>query len=163
MKIKIIALIIVVVICVSGVFAQPKTLKFDLKYQIKEYYTVVVNDTLNHNMGLATGTGNAIMPSGTNATVNVFFTFDYTGGNGYFNEYAVLTFPDSSTVTIQAIGQSKGSVHGKNPLFTADVSILRGTGKYKDISGSGTMTGNRQEEVKTGSIVKLSYTINIKQ
>lgn len=162
MKIKIIALIIVIVICDSGVFAQPKTLKFDLKYTIKEYYTADVNDTLNHTMGFATGTGNAIMPSGTNATANVFFTFDYTGGNGYFTEYVVLNFPDSSTATIQAIGQSVGSLDGKNPHFTAEVSILRGTGKYKDISGSGTMTGNRQEELKTGSIVKLSFTINIK-
>ena len=99
---------------------------------------------------------------GTNASVKVFFVYDYTGGNGNFTEYDVLTFADSSTITVQAIGQSMGSFRGKDPLFSAVVTVIGGTGVYDSITGDGSMTGNRSEALKDGVQVKLSFTINIK-
>ena len=147
----------------AAVFAQTRTLKFDMRYQIQKNDFAIVNDSLHHRMGLATGTGNALFNDGTNASVNVIFIYDYTGGNGNFTEYDVLTFPDSSTITVQSIGQSMGSFRGKDPLFSAVVTVVGGTGVYDDVKGDGSMTGNRSEALKDGVQVKLSFTVNIKQ
>ncbi len=142
--------------------AQPRTLKFDMKYQVQKNDMVIVNDSTHHRMGLATGTGNALLADGTNAGVRVFFIYDYISGNGNFTEYDVLTFPDSSTITVQSVGQSMGSFRGKDPLFSAVVTVIAGTGVYDGLTGDGSMTGNRQEALKDGVVVKLSFTVNLK-
>jgi hypothetical protein len=159
-KLKYFLLFMLLLICAAH--AQPKTLKFDMKYQVQKNDFAVVSDSLHHRMGLATGSGNALFADGTNASVKVFFVYDYTGGNGNFTEYDVLTFPDNSTITVQSIGQSMGSFRGRDPLFSANVSVVGGTGLYDGTSGDGSMTGNRQEALKDGAIVKLSFTVNIK-
>ncbi len=133
-----------------------------MKYQVTKNNSFVVNDSLHHKMGVATGTGNALFADGTNAAVTVYFIYDYTGGNGNFTEYDVLTFSDSSTITIQAVGQSMGSFRGKDPLFSATVTVAGGTGAYDGVTGEGSMTGNRQEALKDGVTVKLSFTVNIR-
>lgn len=142
--------------------AQQKNLKFDMKYQILTNDFLVVNDSLDHKMGVASGSGSVSMKDGTTAGVKVFFNYDYTSGNGYFTEYYILTFADSSKMTIQAQGKSMGSVEGKDPLFTADVSVTDGTGIYAGAQGSGSMTGNRRDELKQGTVVKLSFNIRLK-
>lgn len=157
------AYFVIFILFFSGILcSQTKTLKFDMKYQIQKNNFVIVNDSTHHRMGLATGTGNALFSDGTNAGVSVYFIYDYTGGNGNFAEYDVLTFADSSTITIQSIGQSMGSVQGKDPLFSAIVTVIGGTGAYNGYTGEGSMTGNRQEALKDGVQVKLSFNVTLK-
>jgi hypothetical protein len=162
MKLKIGLVLVLLTFVFNYLSAQPRTLKFDMKYQVQKNDVVIVNDSTHHRMGLATGTGNALFADGTNAGVRVFFIYDYTSGNGNFTEYDVLTFADSSTITVQAVGQSMGSVRGKDPLFSAVVSVIGGTGVYDGVTGDGSMTGNRQEALKDGVTVKLSFTVNLK-
>jgi hypothetical protein len=162
MAIKIWCILLLSLIAVKISPAQQKNLKFDMKYQILTNDFLVVSDSLDHKIGSASGSGSASMKDGTTAGVKVFFIYDYTSGNGYFTEYYVLTFPDSSKMTIQAQGKSMGSVKGEDPLFTADVTVTDGTGIYAGVQGSGNMTGNRRDELKQGTIVKLSFTIKLK-
>ena len=162
MKIKIGLILFILVISFNYLAAQSKTLKFDMRYQVSKNDVAIVNDSLHHRMGLATGSGNALFADGTNAAVSVFFVYDYTSGNGSFIEYDILTFPDNSTITVQSLGQSMGSFQGKDPLFSATVSVIGGTGSYNGAAGDGSMTGNRQEALKDGVTVKLSFTINLK-
>lgn len=161
MKVKFLSFLLVLFVT-GTLVSQPKTLKFDMKYRIDKIDNVVVSDSLHHKMGLASGTGVALLSDGSSATVSIYFIYDYTGGNGSFTEYDILTFPDGSTLTVQAIGQTMGSFQGKDPLFSATVSVIGGTGKYDGYSGDGSMTGNRQEALKDGATVKLSFTVNLK-
>ncbi len=153
-------LIFLLGVCYAG--SQSKTLKFDMRYQVQRNDHVFVNDSLHHIMGLATGSGNALFADGTNAAVAVFFVYDYTGGNGNFTEYDILTFKDGSTLTIQSAGQSMGSYKGKDPLFSAIVAVTGGTGMYDGAAGDGSMTGNRQEALNEGVTVKLSFNLKLK-
>ena len=66
----------------SGLFSQTKDLKFDMKYQITSNDFLVVNDTLNHKIGKAEGSGSAAFSDESGASVKVFFIYDYTNGNG---------------------------------------------------------------------------------
>ncbi len=162
MKIKIRYIFLLSLAAAAASFSQSKNLKIDMRYQILSNDFLIVNDSLDHKIGSASGSGSASMKDGTTAGVKVYFIYDYTSGNGFFTEYYVLTFPDSSKMTIQAQGKSMGSVEGKEPLFSADVSVIDGTGIYAGTQGSGSMTGNRRDELKSGTIVKLSFNINLK-
>ncbi len=162
MKNQLATLLMFLVLTSGSIYAQPKTLKFDMRYQVSKNDVAIVNDSLHHRMGLATGTGNALFADGTNAAVSVYFVYDYTSGNGSFIEYDILTFPDNSTITVQSLGQSMGSFQGKDPLFSATVTVIGGTGIYDGYTGDGSMTGNRQEALKDGVTVKLSFTVKLK-
>jgi hypothetical protein len=155
------ALILFVLIPLS-VYSQSNTLKFDLKYEIisNDYFTV--NDTLNHKIGKAAGTGSVIFSDGTQGIMKVCFIYDYTGGNGDFTEYYNITLTDGSELTVQAKGQSLGSKTDYSPIFTGKVTITGGSGIYEGRNGDGTVTGNRNESLTEGAIVKLSFTINTK-
>jgi hypothetical protein len=163
MKTKLSFLFVLLLVSANILNAQPNTLKFDMKYQVQKNDFVIVNDSLHHRMGLATGSGNALLLDGSNASVKVYFIYDYTGGNGNFAEYDVLMFQDSSTITLQSLGQSIGSVKGKDPLFSAVVTVTGGTGVYDGVTGDGSMSGNRDEALKDGVVVKLSFTVNLKK
>jgi hypothetical protein len=142
--------------------AQQKEIKFDMKYQIISNDYLVINDMTNHKIGKAAGVGSALMKDGSSAEVKVYFIYDYQNGNGDFTEYYCLTFPDNSTFTLQAKGKSIGSTDESQPLFTAVVTVTGGSGTYKDVQGTGSMTGNRRSTLEPGATVKLSFTINKK-
>ncbi|MGA2669172.1 MAG: hypothetical protein ABSF32_09690 [Ignavibacteria bacterium] len=130
-----------------------------MKYQIISNDFLIINDTLNHKIGKAAGTGSAAFKDGSNADVRIFFIYDYVNGNGDFIEYYLLTFPDKSTLTIQAKGRSFGSSDESMPLFTAQVNVTGGSGVYAQFKGTGGMSGNRKNILDSGSIVKLSFDI----
>jgi hypothetical protein len=142
--------------------SQPKDLKFDMKYQITSNDFLVVNDTLNHKIGKAEGSGSAAFSDESDASVKVYFIYDYTNGNGDFIEYYNLTFKDGSTLTVKAKGRSLGSTDESMPLFQADVSVTGGTGIYEGAKGTGSMSGNRKNILESGSTVKLSFLIRLK-
>jgi len=141
--------------------AQTKDLKFEMKYQIYSNDYLIVTDTINHKVGKAAGTGSVLFDDGSTALVKVFFIYDYINGNGDFIEYYCLTFPDSSTLTLQAKGKSFGSSDESMPLFTAQVNVTGCSGIYAGYKGSGNFTGNRRNVLENGSIVKLSFDISL--
>ena len=162
MKIKIGCILLLNLLIVSFCSAQQKNLKLDMKYQILSNNFQVVNDSLDHKLGVATGSGSAMLKDGSNADVKVFFIYDYFAGDGNFTEYYVVTLTDGSKISIKAEGKSIGSLNGKDPLFSAKVTVYGGTGIYDSAHGYGTMTGNRREELISGTIVKLSFDIILK-
>ena len=131
-----------------------------MRYQIFSNDYLMINDTLNHKIGKAAGTGSAQFNDGANAAVKVFFIYDYINGNGDFTEYYILTFQDNSTLTIKAQGKSLGSTDESMPLFSAQVVVTGGTGTYAGYQGSGSFTGSRKEFLENGSMVKLSFSIS---
>ena len=133
-----------------------------MKYQITGNDYMIVNDTINHKMGKAMGSGSAMLSDGSSAIVQVFFIYDYVNGNGDFIEYYKMNFKDSSTLFIQAKGRSFGSTDESMPLFNASVTVIDGTGIYENAKGMGTMTGNRKNILDDGAVVKLSFTISLK-
>lgn len=159
---KAIPFIILILAFSTDLFPQTKEIKFDMKYQIISNDFLVVNDTLNHRIGKAAGFGSAALKDGSSAEVKVFFIYDYINGNGDFIEYYELTFKDGSALTVKAKGRSLGSsTDGSMPLFQADVTVTGGTGVYAGAKGTGLMSGNRQNILKIGSVVKLSFVVKI--
>jgi hypothetical protein len=133
-----------------------------MKYGITSNNYISVNDTNDHRIGKATGEGSVLFSDGTNAKVSVYFIYDYLKGNGDFTEYYDINLNDGSSLTVQAKGQSVGSSNGIAPLFTGNVTITGGSGKFEGVYGEGTMTGNRNEALIDGATVKLSFTIYVK-
>ena len=162
MKIKITCFVLLSFLVINFSSAQQRNLKFDMRYQVISNNFLIVNDSTDHKMGSAAGSGIAMMKDGTNAEVKIFFIYDYTSGNGNFTEYYIMTFPDGSKITIKAEGQSLGSFEGTDPLFTATVNVMEGTGIYSGVQGYGSMTGNRRDELKSGTVVKLSFDVTLK-
>lgn len=162
MKYIIYSNLILLVICLNT-FSQTKEMKFDMKYQIERNDFILVNDTLNHKIGIASGTGSAMFSDQTSAYVQAYFIYDYVNGNGDFIEYYTITLQDSSTLTIQAKGKSMGSTDESAPLFSANLIVTGGTGIYTGYTGQGSMTGNRKHILEDGSIVKLSFSVTIKK
>lgn len=154
--------VILFVLLPLSVFSQSNTLKFDLKYEIISNDYLTINDTLNHKIGKAAGTGSVIFSDGTQGIVKVCFIYDYIGGNGDFTEYYDIKLTDGSELTVQAKGQSLGSKTDYAPIFTGKVTITGGSGIFEGKYGDGTCTGNRNESLTEGAKVKLSFTINIK-
>jgi hypothetical protein len=144
-------------------FAQPNTLKFDIKYEIISNDCLTVEDTANHFIGKAAGTGAVIFADGSQGTVKVFFIYDYINGNGNFTEYYDITMlADTSKLTVQAKGHSVGSSQdGSSPLFTGAVTITGGSGKFEGIYGTGSVTGNRNKSLEYGAKVKMSFNIQL--
>gem|GEM_PF-2218683 len=162
MKIEIILLLLLGLLISNFSYAQQKNLKLDMKYQILSNNFQVVSDSLDHKIGRAIGSGSAMLKDQATAEVKVFFIYDYFDGNGFFTEYYILTFADGSKITIKAEGKSTGSIKEKDPLFAAKVTVTGGTGIYQGSQGYGSMTGNRREELTSGTIVKLSFDITLK-
>ena len=142
-------------------FAQQNSLKLDLKYEITKNDFITVNDTTNHVLGFAEGSGSVIFNDGKQGTVSVYFVYDYLFGNGDFTEYYdIIRNDDGSKLTLQAKGKSVGSSNGYAPLFTGSVIITGGNGVYEGLYGEGSCTGNRNESLTDGAKVKMSFTIS---
>jgi hypothetical protein len=157
--ILLISLTIFVLIC-SKSFAQTTKINFGIKYQIKSLNYEYVDDVQNHKMGVAQGTGFAYMKDGSYANVSVSFIFDYIDGAGSFIENYVILFSDSSKISIKAEGNSFGNE--TDPLFSAKVTIMYGTGIYEGIKGSGKMSGNRRSQLDDKATVNLSFDLEYK-
>lgn len=149
---------ILIISCLS----QNKELRFDMKYQINNNDFTIINDSSEHKIGKATGSGSAMIKDGGSAEVKVYFIYDYVKGNGDFIEYYYMTFQEGSTLTIRAKGRSFGSTDESMPLFNAQVQITGGTGTYANVTGSGSFSGNRKDALENDAIVKLSFNITTK-
>jgi len=167
---KITAFIVLMLILAASVKAQSSSgyafqnnLKFDMKYRVLGNNFLIIDDVPNHKIGMATGVGSLIFKDGSGANVKVNFIYDYTEGNGEFDEYYTITFPDSSRLTLSAAGKTIGSsVNGSDPLFSEDITVTGGTGTYFGAKGDGSATGNRREALENDAIVKLSFDVTIR-
>lgn len=159
MKVKFYLIIIFAVLNSCVLYSQQNTLKLDMKYTVKTNVYDLIPDVPNHKLGLATGTGSAMLKDGQSALVSASFIYDYINGSGEFDEYYTLTFQDNSSLIIEAQGKSTDIVVEGSPLFNATVEIVGGTGTYNGIKGSGKFTGSRNEVLEEGAIIKLSFEI----
>ena len=160
---KLTLLLVLILAVVSPVLSQSNSLKFDIKYEVTSNDFLLVADTTDHKMGKAEGTGSVMFSDGTQGVCNVYFIYDYLDGNGDFIEYYDIKMNDGSLLTVQAKGQSIGaSKDGTAPLFTGAVTITGGSGKYEGVFGSGSVSGNRHQELVDGAKVKMSFNISIK-
>lgn len=161
MKAKFYSFIIFLILNSCLLYPQDNTMRFDLKYEVKTNVFEVIPDVPNHKIGLASGTGSAMLKDGQSALVSSVFNYDYINGSGEFDEYYTLTFQDGSSLIIEAQGKSTDLAVEGSPIFNATVEITGGTGIYSGIKGSGKFTGTRNEVLETGAMIKLSFELVI--
>ena len=143
-------------------FSQSGELNFKISYKITDVQSSGVEGIKGNELGTANGKGTADFEDGNTAGMTSFFIFDYTDGSGDFTAYYALSFGDGSgTILMKAVGTT---VHtDTKSVFNADVTFLRGSGKYAGITGSGKMTGEREADVAPDAQdvleIKASYEI----
>ena len=143
-------------------FSQMQELNFKISYKIADVQSSGVEGIAGNELGTANGKGTAYFEDGNKAEMTSYFIFDYTDGSGDFTAYYVLSFNDGSgSILMKAVGTTNHSED--KSIFNSDVIFVRGSGKYAGITGSGTMSGERDTNVESGAEdvleVKANYEI----
>jgi len=72
----------------------------------------------------------------------------YVNGNGPFTGFLTITTQDGSTLGFAMNGQAVVDAAGVT-MFTADLTVIGGTKKYANATGSGSWTGKREGAIGT--------------
>ncbi|WP_144241325.1 hypothetical protein [Fimbriimonas ginsengisoli] len=86
--------------------------------------------------GPSTLNGNAV-------TVEVLANVDYTNGSGQFFGFITVTLADSSLLTMHMTGTATKNLTSGNTAFSANLTVVGGTGVYANATGSGHFNGSR--------------------
>ncbi|MFH1699469.1 MAG: hypothetical protein ABIE07_02685 [Candidatus Zixiibacteriota bacterium] len=140
---------LVCILFVGGIYAEPATkVAGKMTMEIVKSDTLAITDTEGHHMFLQVYEGtNAKMGDNefmAGATISNSSFSDIVQGNGFHQGYVEFTKDDGTT-----FAQWKGKITTttlaaggtKVTSFEGRFSYIGGTGKYKNIQGSGTYTG----------------------
>ncbi len=136
----------------------PLTGRISLHYTKSE--TIEVGDAPGHLMGVAQQTGLVFYADGGVARKTTTFTFDLVKGKGTFNEYSVITDQDGSILVSRGIGTAGPVGDGKKFVIEGKIECIGGTGRYEGFKGTGTFTGERIGELKTGGDAFFDFSMN---
>lgn len=100
--------------------------------------------------GTATTTGGAV-------SVEMIGNVDYTDGSGPFFGFITFTWPDGSILSTSMDGGAQPASGGAT-TFASRLTIIGGTGRYADATGTGVFRGNRTGAV--GSPVASTFVLN---
>lgn len=140
----------------AGVAAE--TLEWRTGFTLHKVEPLEVGDTPGHVIGVGESRGMAFFAGGETAIAVNRFTFDYTGNNGPYRAYLLLTFEDGSTITARMEGSAAADSNGKVTLFKGSQSFLRGTGRFAGIRGGGSHTGKRFTPLDSGAGLYFDFT-----
>ncbi|MFM1918313.1 MAG: hypothetical protein RJB01_1828 [Actinomycetota bacterium] len=96
--------------------------------------------------------------NGQQATVRFQGSVDYTNGSGPFDGFITITFADNTQLALVADGDALLTDSGTTD-FTGRINTITGTGKYKGVTGIGTMRGSRSGEL--GAPVSLTFRLTL--
>jgi hypothetical protein len=118
-----------------------ETLKFKFYSYVTQYYeSVPVGDVEEHMLGLMTRRAFCILENGEIATEIAVMTNDLIKGSGSAIQYRSMTFADGSTIIVRAQTTREAAVAGKPAAARTTREIIKGTGRFEGIKGTGTST-----------------------
>ena len=101
-------------------------------------------------MGSASVSGGAV-------DVEMIGNVDYTNGTGPFFGFVTFTWPDGSILSTTMDGGAQPASDGATS-FAASLTVIGGTGRYANATGSGSFRGSRTGVV--GSPVTSTFVLN---
>jgi len=123
----------------SVIQAGAETLKFKSYTYVTKAEIVPVGDVNGHAVGLTTRRAFLVFENGEVATQSSVSTSDAIKGSGSSVTYQTITFSDGSTIIVKAQTTVEGTVAGTSAARTTR-EIIKGTGRFEGIKGTGTST-----------------------
>ena len=123
----------------SVIQAGAETLKFKFYTYVTQNESVPVGDVEGHILSLMTRRTFCIFENGEIATEMAVITNDIIKGSGSSMQYRTTTFADGSTIIVKAQTTVEGTVAGTSAARTTR-EIIKGTGRFEGIKGTGTST-----------------------
>jgi hypothetical protein len=115
-----------------------------LNYKVYTYATkaesVPVGDVEGHTLGLNTRRAFLVFENGEVATQSSVITIDRIKGSGPSLQYSTITFSDGSTIIIKSQNIGTGTASGARATAEMTKEIIKGTGRFEGIKGTGTQT-----------------------
>jgi hypothetical protein len=124
----------------SSIQAGAETLKFKFYSYVTRNESVPVGDVEGHILSLTTKMAFCILENGEIATEIAVITNDSTKGFGSAIQYRTMTFADGSTIIVKAQTTAEGTAVGKPAAARTTREIIKGTGRFEGIKGTGTST-----------------------
>jgi hypothetical protein len=124
----------------STIQAGAETLKFKIYSYETKTESVPVGDVEGHNLILSTRNGFCVLENGEVATQITVFIGDFIKQSGSTTAYHTLTFADGSTIISKALGGIERAA-AAGPLASRGArEIIKGTGRFEGIKGTGAGT-----------------------
>ena len=124
----------------SVIQAGAETLKFKSYTYVTKAEIVPVGDVNGHAVGLTTRRAFLVFENGEVATQSSVSTSDAIKGSGSSVTYQTITFSDGSTIIIKSEGIVTGTAPGAYTSIKMTREIIKGTGRFEGIKGTGSTT-----------------------
>jgi hypothetical protein len=115
-----------------------------LKYKNYSYVTKMegepVGDVEAHRVNFSTRRAFCVFENGEVATASSIITNDMIKGSGSALQYTTITFSDGSTIIMKAGYTVTGTAPGKQISAESTREVIKGTGRFEGIKGTGTGT-----------------------
>ena len=143
--------------------AEQMTLDYQAVMHVRSSDSFKVLDDENHIIGIAKFRGLAIFPDDIVVVHRYEGWFDLIRGSGKFHGHALWTFDDGSKLQAAYDGVAKASRDGSIAV-SANFRDFTGTGRFENVSGSGSFAGRRLDDFRHGGSthVKGSLVLDMK-
>lgn len=104
------------------------------------------------------GTASGSVHTGA-VSVEMLGNVDYVDGSGEFFGFITFDFGGGNTVAVRMDGEATAATDTSDAAFSAQLTVIGGTGDLVDATGTGTFEGSRAARV--GGTVSGTYTLSI--
>ena len=122
----------------SGIQVGAETLKFKAYTYVTKAERAPVGDVDGHTVGFSIRRAFIVFENGEVATQISVITSDAFKGSGDSLQYSTITFSDGSTIIIKAQITFTGTAPGAPTSSKLTREIIKGTGRFEGIKGTGT-------------------------
>jgi hypothetical protein len=122
----------------SAVQAGAETLKFKFYTYVTHHESVPVGDVEGHTLYLMGRRAFLVFENGEVATQSAVITGELIKGSGSSFQYQTITFSDGSTIIVKAQTTVEGRAAGEPAAARTTREIIKGTGRFEGIKGTGT-------------------------
>ena len=120
--------------------AMAETLSYKFFLPVTQRQVIPIGDVEGHGVGFLVREGAVFLENGEMAWGKAVVLFDMVKGVGPFDQYSTLTFQDGSTIITRTKGTTEATSSGVSTAAKWTGEIIKGTGRFEGIHGTGTST-----------------------
>ena len=132
------------VISIGILCSMPQAMAEALSYKfflpVTQRQVIPIGDVEGHGVGFLVREGAVFLENGEMAWGKAVVLFDMIKGVGPFDQYSTLTFQDGSTIITRTKGTADATPTGVSTAAKWTGEIIKGTGQFEGIKGTGTST-----------------------